>query len=211
MKWGFILCLVIISNQINAQINAITETGEQVILYNDGTWEYNNPDSLNAPSEEIKLNPSVFSKGSNSTFQVKSSKLNIGVYINPNVWSYKKEINQGPTEYIFSGKSKDMYAMLIAEQVSIPIESLKEIAVQNAMKASPDVQVVKEEYRMVNGIKVLLLQLKGTVRGIKFSYIGYYYSNENGTIQLVAYTSQNLMSTHQKDMEILLNGLVEIK
>jgi hypothetical protein len=56
-----------------------------------------------------------------------------------------------------------------------------------------------------------MLQMTGTIQGIKFTYFGYYYSNANGTIQFLTYTSDNLFSSYQKDIEEFLNGLVEIK
>ena len=64
---------------------------------------------------------------------------------------------------------------------------------------------------MVNGLKILFMQMNGTLKGIKFSYYGYYYSNASGSLQYVAYTSQNLLSKYTKEFEELLNGLVERK
>jgi hypothetical protein len=43
-----------------SQINAITETGDEVILYNNNTWKYSN-DSLNN-SIEILKNEKLFTK-----------------------------------------------------------------------------------------------------------------------------------------------------
>ena len=45
---------------------------------------------------------------------------------------------------------------------------------------------------------------------IKFVYLGYYFSNENGTIQLVSYTNQKLYAESRKELESLINGFVEI-
>ncbi len=70
---------------------------------------------------------------------------------------------------------------------------------------------MKEEYRMVNGIKVLMLQMEGTTQGIKFTYLGYYYSNSNGSVQFVTYTSQSLFAKFKAQSEELLNGIVEVK
>ena len=70
--------------------------------------------------------------------------------------------------------------------------------------------VVKEEFRNVNGMKVLLLHMNGTIQGIKFSYYGYYYSNSNGTVQFITYTSQNLLDGFKSKIEDLLNGIVEL-
>jgi len=55
-----------------------------------------------------------------------------------------------------------------------------------------------------------LIQMDGTTQGIRFSYYGYYFSNSNGTIQFVTYTSQNLLDNYVNDCEELLNGFVVI-
>jgi hypothetical protein len=53
--------------------------------------------------------------------------------------------------------------------------------------------------------------MDGTMKGIKFTYFGYYYSNAEGTVQFITYTSQNLLDKYKESIEELLNGLVEIK
>lgn len=101
--------------------------------------------------------------------------------------------------------------MAIVEKVEIPLESLEKIALENAKNAAPNTHVVKREYRYVNGLKVLMLQMNGTMQGISFSYFGYYYSDSNGTVQLVGYTSQNLLSLYKSAIEDFLNGLTRVR
>jgi hypothetical protein len=98
--------------------------------------------------------------------------------------------------------------MILNEQIEIPLESLKELALDNARSVAPDIQVMKEEYRMVNGKKVLLLQMTGTIQKIKFTYYSYYYSDSKGTTQYISYSSDKLMKEKLKEIETLLNGLV---
>jgi hypothetical protein len=135
----------------------------------------------------------------------------MGVWLNPKTWSFSKGENNEDAEYEFESKGKDLYGMMITESIEIPLETLKTVALENAKSAAPDVKVVKEEYRMVNGNKVLCMQMDGTTQGIKFSYFGYYYSNSSGTLQFVIYTSQNLVKKYLGDMEELLNGLVVLE
>jgi hypothetical protein len=209
MKSTILTGLLIIAVQLlNAQINAITDTGNEVILYNDGTWKYLNEETNE--SEEIPVNHKQFLKDSKSTFLVKSQKLNIGIWINPKIWSFTKGTSNDEYEFEFEKKDEDLYGMLISEKMEIPLETLKSIAIENAKSAAPDVKVVKEEYRNVNGVQVLMLQMTGTIQNVKFTYFGYYYSNSNGTIQLLTYTGENLFSNYQKDIEEFLNGFVKL-
>lgn len=209
MKKIILLGLIFLSvNLINAQINALTESGDEVILYEDGSWKY----VREAPSQvsEIEVNDQEFKKNSKSTFLVKSKKLNIGIWINPEKWSFEKGDDGGAAEYKFEKKGSDIYAMLIAEKIEIPIKNLRAIAIDNAKVVAPDIKVIQEDYRTVNGIKLLMMQMAGTLQGIKFTYFGYYYSNGNGSIQLLTYTGTSIFDKHKKEMELMLNGLVEL-
>lgn len=51
-----------------------------------------------------------------------------------------------------------------------------------------------------------MLQMDGTIQGIKITYMGYYFSNDSGTVQFITYTSQNLFAAFLPEIEILLNG-----
>jgi len=192
-----------------AQKKAVTETGEQVILYEDGTWKYSN-DSMTTNSE-ISTNPIAFKKSNGSTFLLKSTKLNIGIWLNPQKWSFKKAGESEDAEYELTLKGKDLYGLIIPESIEVPLETLKNIALENARSAASDIKIVKEEYRMVNNIKVLFMQMNGSIQGIKFTYYGYYFSSEKGSLQFLTYTAQSLVEKYAPDMEELLNGLVQLE
>jgi hypothetical protein len=140
---------------------------------------------------------------------IKSKRANVGVWINTKIWSFTNNSTNEDAEIQFEKRTGDIYAMLITEKIQIPLESFKSIALQNAKNAAPDIKIIKDEYRNVNGKKVLMLQMSGTVQGIKVVYFGYYYSSEKGTTQLISYTGENLFKAHMTEMEVLLNGLVE--
>ncbi len=203
----FVILFLLLTTSSFAQKKAVTETGDEVILYEDGTWKYKEGSE---PKEEIiPLNPAIFKKNSKSTFLLKSTKLNMGVWLDPKKWSFKKATSDDDPEYQLQLRGKDLYAMIMTENIEVPLETLRTIAMQNAREASPDIKLVKQEYRMVNDKKILLLQMAGTIEGIKFTYYGYYFSNENGTLQFVTYTAQNLFNSLKAEVEDLLNGLVE--
>ena len=191
----------------NAQINAVTENGDEVLLYKDNTWKYSN-ESLNE-TVEILRNDKPFTKEKKSSFLVKSSKTNIGVWINPKDWGFSKSKTDSPGEFNFNHKQLDVYGMLIAEKTEVTVEALTDIAYENALEAAPDIKIVEKEYRTVNGLEVIMMKMKGTIQGIKFIYFGYYFSNAQGAFQFLTYTSQNVFNEYKNDMLHLLNGLTE--
>lgn len=209
MKKIFFLFLIIaLTVSIYGQQKAVTETGQEVILFEDGSWIYQN--KKEALNNEIPTNSRRFSKNKKSTFLLKSKKFNVGIYLDPKLWSFNTPTDNPEAEYELQLKDGDLYGLIITEKVEIPIETLKVIALENAKAAAPNMSIVKEEFRNVNGLKVLLLHMNGTIQGIKFSYYGYYYSNSNGTVQLITYTSQNLLDGFKPKIEDLLNGIVEL-
>lgn len=201
-----ILGVMFMGLQGMAQISAITNTGEEVVLYDDGAWQYVDPPEDTEP----ELNPRKFEKNASSTFQVKSKRVDMGLWLNPKKWKFSRGADNEDAEYEFELKGEDLYALMITEKVSIPMLTLKGIALENARQVAPDARITKEEYRFVNGMKLLCMQMEGTIQGIRFGYLGYYYSNEGGTVQLITYTAQNLMKQYESEIEELLNGFMEL-
>ena len=209
-KIVFMLFVSLALQPLSAQKKAITDTGYEVILYNDGTWVFSDQASK-TKTKELALNPQEFTKSKEATFLLKSTKVKTGLWLNPNKWRFSKAQETEDSEYILTYNEGDIYGLIINEKVEIPLEFLKNIVLDNAKTAAPDAVIKHEEYRMVNGIKVMQLDIQGTIQGIRFSYFGYYYSNKYGTTQLLLYTSQNLMESYRQECEYLLNGLVEIE
>ncbi|MCO5232392.1 MAG: hypothetical protein LC105_09755 [Chitinophagales bacterium] len=208
MKKLLNVLLVLLSIQIaNAQIRAVTSEGDEVLLHENGQWEY----FKESPNEliEIPNNEQSYVKDKKATFLVKSNVLkNVGIWINPKVWSFKKGEEGGITEYEFDKKGDDLFAMMISEKSQIPLETLKQLAFENARSVAPDMKVLKEEYRTVNNTEVIMMQMAGTIQGTRFSYFGYYFSNKDGVVQLLAYCTENLFNGYISDIETFLNGFV---
>ena len=208
-RFGLLLILMLSTATIvSAQQRAVTELGEEVILFSDGTWRYANLEV--EETKPIPTNPQTFEKDKSASFMLKSKKAKVGFWLDPKQWSFQQATDNPDAEYDLQLKGEDLFGMIITEKMEIPLESLKSIAFENGRAAAPDLEIVKEEYRNVNGIKVLCLQMNGTLQGIKFAYYGYYYSNEGGTVQFITFTSQQLLKSYEKDCEKLLNGLVRM-
>jgi len=209
MKILIFTTLIFLSvNLTNAQINAITDTGDEVILFDDNTWEYVDIDF--EEKSEIPINNKEFLKDEKSKFLVKSKRVDFGVWMNPKIWSFKKGTESDEYEFLFQKKSGDLYAILISEKLQIPVETLKEVAVENAKSVATNVKILKEEYRTVNGKQLLMIQMSANIQGLKLIYYGYYYSDSSGTVQLLAYTGENLFDESKDEIELFLNGFIEL-
>ncbi len=168
-----------------SQKKATTESGKKVILFDDGTWEYAKPDAKLGQMASI---PS-YSKKASSSKLIKGKKVKYGIYFNATKWKVNDQSGNDDAEYAFNLKGEDCYAIVIPERIEIPLETLKEIALDNAREAAPDTKITKSGYVKVNGKKVFMMQMEGTIKGISFVYLGYYYSGKQGSIQFINLSS----------------------
>ena len=206
MKKLFVAILLLLAATSYASQKAITDTGKEVILNNDGTWEYS--DNAQKATNIIKTNKKKFKRPRDSSFLLKSTKNNSAYWINTDKWSFEKAKANPSAEYEFILKGKDLYGMAITEAAEIPVESLANIALSNARGIAPDAKSVKQEFRIVNGKKVIYMEMNCTVQGMKVTYLGYYYSDVSGATQLVTYTTTNLVDKYRSEINNFLNGLV---
>jgi hypothetical protein len=101
--------------------------------------------------------------------------------------------------------------MVIAERIGGSTSGLRDVAIENAKAAAPDSRVVFEKERTVNGTQILNMRIDGKIKGIDFSYYGYYWGGKAGLLQVVAYTGTNLFDEFKEDFSDFLNGLVILK
>ncbi len=185
---------------------AVTDEGNVVILNADGTWQYENSNQAEAASLALTENNKPFTKSADLTFLLKSTKNKTAFWINPAKWSFQKGAGETQQEYQFLLKGNDLYGAAITEQIEISMDALGQIALNNARKLAPDMQIVQQELRTVNGIKVLYMQMNGSAKGAKFTFMGYYYSDKNGSTQFVTWTASNLVEKYKPEIETFLNG-----
>ena len=204
MKYVYALLVCAFSLAVYASQRAVTDEGEIVILNDDGTWVFENPAAEEAV--EISTNRRKFTKPRSSTFKLKSKRNNSQIWLDSKKWAIEKATPDEDTEYNFRLRGSDLYGQLITEQVVIDIEHLTQIALENARAAAPNMRITEREYRVVNGVKVIHMEMRGTVQGTDFTFSGYYHSNDTGTTQFLAYTGTSLVERYAEDIQDFLNG-----
>lgn len=129
MKKFYTLSFLLINILLFCQTKALTEDGKDVLLLDNGTWRYVNlTDSL--ALQMIKTNPTLFAKSKASTFQIKSKKLDIGLYLNTKIWRISTQTKSPFTEYVFNDVHDEnaLGAFMMTEKVQIPtLKNLKDI------------------------------------------------------------------------------------
>jgi hypothetical protein len=119
---------------------------------------------------------------------------------------WKQSTSKEAGRFTFVHTTGDGYAMVIAERLSIPIDSLPDIALHNAQDADPNARITFQDKRRVNGVDLWFLNIDAVVSGIPVTYYGYYYSGQSGTVQILTYTGRSLVPEYEKDFIDFLNG-----
>ncbi|WP_316368814.1 hypothetical protein [Candidatus Thiodiazotropha sp. CDECU1] len=203
-KIFYLILLLAASSLSYGAITAITENGDTVILKEDGSWHYK--DTNTVVNETIETNKTHFIKGEKSSFNLKSKITGASFWIDPKEWSFKRDDSSETSEYSLKAPDTDLYGMVISEGLEVKPEELVKLAFENARNVAADMRVVKKEYRIVNGIKVIHMIMRGTIQSIDFTYIGYYHSNNSGSTQYLTYTGTNLVPKYKDKIYSLLNG-----
>lgn len=197
-----LVCLAAL--QVGADEKAVTENGDVVILKDDGTWYYE--DARPVETLAIPRNETPFERASDSNFAVKSVNNDAMVYIDPRSWAFSKGVNNKDAEFEFVLKGKDLYGMLITEKIPLEMEGLSDIAFEVARSTAPNMRIITREYRNVNGVELVYMEMAGSMFGTDFIYFGQYFSDESGSTQLIAYTSTALADSYRDDIQVFLNG-----
>jgi hypothetical protein len=181
-------------------INATTTDGRTVVLYPEGTWDYVTSDRGQSQSS------AVFEKPEGATSAIKSKKGLVEVWYDSSKWNLIQTSTNDDAEFMLEHATEDCFALVIVERISMTLETLRNLAVENARAAGSSVDVVEEEVRRINGRNMLVMGIEGIIEGIMFHYQGYYWAGKSGAVQVVAFTGSNLFGEYRQDIDDLLNG-----
>lgn len=168
---------------------AKTEDGKEVILKADGTWTY-----------EYKREKAaqLAYEGKRGTFSL---------YLVPERWKKLDKVDNEDAEVGFRHKDGDAFVIVIAERIQIPLATLKKAQIERLRSVDENARITFEEKRTVNGKELLCMTSEFVVEGIPAAYHGYYYSGDEGSIQVIAWTGRNLFKELKPEIEAFLNGL----
>ena len=203
----------------HTQTLAVTEYGDTIYVYDSGRWAYEPDDALLEPEpEESYLDRQLTIDSSTVAYRtpptadkVLSSNLGfVTIHYRDSLWQrvppaqYNKD-----AEFVLKSRTTDLFALVIVEAGAMTSEAILKTALHNMKsytKSEPTLHRV--ERRQVNGTEVLLATYGANVNGMNVTFAAYFYSSDRGTLQFMAWTTDNLYERVAADIEDLLNGLV---
>ncbi len=207
---------------LTAQEIAVTESGDSIFIYDDGTWSYDLKAQSKGMEENVlkfqTLDLSIENHGRKFTLPSQTLKKIdkdsefYKISYNPSNWKRVPPATINPiASYTFGDESKGIYAMLIAENIEMGTENIYKFALQHAeTNAGAAPKVLRSEWVMVNGVKMINGEYDVNLNGLKFTFNSLFYSTEKGTIQLMTWTFTNQYTANKPMLEEILAGL-EIK
>jgi len=182
---------ILVAYGAQAQDNrAKTEDGKEVILKADGTWS----------------NVGEYKRDKKATLAYTGKRGTFAFHLVPDTWKKMDKVENSDAEAAFAHKDGEVFALVIAERILVPLGTLKKGAVDNWRSVDKNVKVVLEEKRTVNGKEVLCLTAEVESEEVAFTFHGYYHSGEVGSIQVLTWTGRNLFKEVKPELEAFLNG-----
>lgn len=134
---------------------------------------------------------------------------NISLKYDPDLWKQAAPHTDG--EFVLLHSFGDGHALVIAERIAVPLDSVEDVALANAQAVDPNAKVIFRDKRKVNGAVLHFLKIEANVDTVPMVYWGYFYAGENGTVQVVTYTAKTLLREYEKGFMDFLNGFVVSK
>ncbi len=202
-----------------SQTVAITETGDTVFLYDNGTWSFEPFEDYDSelpayfkPESAIRFDTSsiAYAKPAQAKKAISDENKMFSIHYDDKKWKRIPPATLNPdAQFAFEGKGIDVWAVVISEETIIPKENMLGIALENMiMNGLNDAEILSATFKDVNDSEILHGKIKSSLQGIDFVFDSYYFSNDKGTLQFVVWTSAQLTDKYGQATQDLLNGLV---
>lgn len=210
------LFILIGSIQAFSQIKAVTENGDTIYVYNDGTWSYELRESSSQQGMMDFLNEAIDVETLNSTFttpstskdKVKNAMDQFQIFFNSEEWRRVPPATlNDEAEFAFEAKFSDVWSVVISEETPIEKETLFKIARKNMEDntgAKPE--TISLTQFKVNGHDILRGVMRASFSGITFVFDTYYFSDERGSVQFTTWSSEAVWKKNEVKIQDLLKG-----
>jgi hypothetical protein len=202
----------------NGQTRAVTEYGDTIYIYNNGTWSFEQLDETPELDElafltaELKIDTldSDFSYSPKNKKEVQNTQGQFTIKYNDEQWKRVPPATlNDDAEFAFQSKKSDIWCIVISEETPIEADKLYRIAKKTMGENSgTEPKVIKTELRKVNGTEVIRGVLEASFSGITFIFDSYYFSNELGSVQFTTWTSNKVWERNESHILEMLNGFI---
>jgi hypothetical protein len=161
--------------------------------------------AVQAASSTARPGLPIVQRPRDATAHLTTRRGNFRFWYNAQRWRPAPEHADGRIQLQLIGS--EAYIAVIPEGTPIPIAQLKTLALENAGKSGTGARIISEQLRSIGGREVLALEINVTVNGSPVVFIGYYYGDPRGSIQVVGYASESDLPRYRAQIAEGLDGL----
>ena len=135
---------------------------------------------------------------------------NIVIRYTPSVWTELPQnvIDESlPFETMFGHHTGEVFIAIEATRMQIPVDRFSDLAIADIKDSIPDAKIVRKGLRTVNGAECAFWEHTAVLDGVEFTYLSHGYSNSNGTVRIVGWTTPNLIDEHRSTIEYFVAGM----
>jgi len=129
------------------------------------------------------------------------------IFYNPKKWKVTETIIGGDGEFIFTHENSTIEAEILPERYPSSIEVTKKIFLNNERDFDPNIEIISEEIKNINGNEILVMKLQGQIEDTPYMHYDYLYSDDKISIHFNCAGELELMKYYEQDIFELLNGL----
>lgn len=186
-------------------LRARTRDGREVLLKEDGTWEFAPEKSGSGEASEIT---GTVTKPEKAVLAHKGRLGTMSLWLVPGKWRKLPKPTNVDAEVQYQYIGQDLSAVVIHEDLEIGLEELADLAIGNFEGALTDIEVVLHEHRLVNGREMIAVRAIGKIGKAELMVCAHYASGDFGSIQVFIMVPRKRFEKYETDIEAFLAGMV---
>lgn len=133
-----------------------------------------------------------------------------GIIINSNKWKSWKHSKHSNSQIMFRHKYKEISAFAIFERTRMSTETFRDVIIESINELFSNVKILNEKIINIKGDNYKCIEFNGNKNDSKGYCIIFYINDDNGILQLMAFTDKKFKNEHKEEMYSLFSGLIKI-
>jgi len=130
------------------------------------------------------------------------------IHYRPDEW--KPEKGDDPGVFLFAHAEGNLRLRVVTNRIETPIDRMPEEQLATVKSVSQNVNLTRQGWRSVNGVRMLFVEMEATIQGVPLKYFTHFYSDASGAIEIRAFTP-GLLEEYRQKIECFVSGFQIIR
>jgi len=149
---------------------------------------FNAPTSPSVPAHEALL-------GGHATLDYDAS-----------AWT-RSTVEGEPNSFQLTNSTGEFIVKVVTSRLQVSLDKIPDLELASTLKTDPKARIIDRRFEKVNGVRMGSFQMLATVSGVEFWYYTRYYSDANGTIEVIGHAASDLIQQVGPVFDKVLDGL----